>query len=136
MSISSPHIRLVQSQRGVGMMEVLVGIILFSIGLSLVMRVLPSANYVTTRSRNITIATNLAQQKVEDLMSIPYSSADLNAGNHTDANNPIENTFSRSWTVVTDDPVAGMKRVGVTVSFETGSSDSTVTLQAYITSRR
>ena len=91
---------------------------------------------ITTRGRNITIATNLAAEKVEELMSVAWGAADLNAGTHNDADNPIDFHYQRSWDVTDDVPMEGMKRVRVTVSFPTASNDSSVTLDTYITSRR
>ena len=125
-----------KSQDGIGLIEILIAIVLFGIGVSLALRTLPDSNVAMTRGRNLTTATNFAQEKVEQLMSIPFSNADLVSGSHDDPENPIDRNFTRSWTVADDSPVAGMKTVAVTVSFNTGSSDSTVTVTTFITSRR
>jgi prepilin-type N-terminal cleavage/methylation domain-containing protein len=127
---------MLKSQKGVGLIEILIAIVLFGIGVSLALRTLPDSNVAMTRGRNISVATNFAQEKVEELMSIPFSNADLNSGSHADPENPINRSFTRSWTVTDDAPVAGMKTVAVSVSFETGSSDSMVTVTTFITSRR
>ena len=74
--------------------------------------------------------------RLAELMNAAWGDADLNAGDHTDADNPIDLHYRRSWTVADDVPIPGMKRVNVTVSFPTASADSTVTLDTYITSRR
>ncbi|MDH3216245.1 MAG: prepilin-type N-terminal cleavage/methylation domain-containing protein [Candidatus Krumholzibacteria bacterium] len=124
------------SQKGFGLIEILIAMVLFGIGISLAMRTLPESNVATTRGRNITKATNLAQQKIEELLSVPYSDADLNAGTHNDPENPIDLSFTRSWVVADNVPVNGMKQIDVTVIWETASKDSTVTLQTYLTSRR
>ena len=127
---------MLKSQKGVGLIEILIAIVLFGIGVSLAMRTLPDSNVAMTRGRNITTATNFAQEKVEELMSIPFTNADLASGTHADPENPIDRTFSRNWTVTDDAPVQGMKTVAVSVSFETANDDSTVTLTTFITSRR
>ena len=127
---------MLKSQKGVGLIEILIAIVLFGIGVSLALRTLPESNVAMTRGRNITVATNFAQEKVEELMSIPFADADLNSGTHADPDNPIERTFTRSWQVTDDSPVTGMKTVAVSVSFETASRDSTVTVTTFITSRR
>lgn len=127
---------MLKSQKGVGLIEILIAIVLFGIGVSLALRTLPESNVAMTRGRNITAATNFAQEKVEELMSIPFAAADLNSGAHADPENPIDRTFTRSWTVADDSPVTGMKTVAVSVSFETASRDSTVTVTTFITSRR
>ena len=127
---------MLKSQKGVGLIEILIAIVLFGIGVSLALRTLPESNVAMTRGRNITTATNFAQEKVEELMSIPFTDANLNSGAHNDPENPIDRSFTRSWTVTDDSPISGMKTVAVSVSFETGSSDSTVTVTTFITSRR
>ena len=127
---------MLKSQNGMGLIEILIAIVLFGIGVSLALRTLPESNVAMTRGRNLTAATNFAQEKVEELMSIPFSAADLNSGDHDDPENPIDRSFTRSWTVTDDAPVSGMKTVAVSVSFETGSSDSVVTVTTFITSRR
>jgi prepilin-type N-terminal cleavage/methylation domain-containing protein len=127
---------MLKSQKGTSLIEILIAILLFGMGLSFAMRTLPESNVATTRGRNITKATNLAQEKIEELMSIPYSHADLAAGAHVDPENPINTHFTRSWNVTVDVPIPGMKRVNVTVSFETANPDSMATLATYITSRR
>jgi len=127
---------MLKSQKGVGLVEILIAIVLFGIGVSLALRTLPESNVAMTRGRNITAATNFAQEKVEQLMSIPFTNADLAGGTHADPENPIDRHFSRNWTVTDDAPVQGMKTVAVSVSFETASNDSTVTLTTFITSRR
>lgn len=125
-----------RSQAGIGLVEILIAMVLFAIGISMAMRTLPESNVATTRARNITTATNLAQKKIEELMAIPFSSSDLDAGNHTDPDNPINRHFRRTWTVADDSPMRGMKMVSVSVSFETASKDSSVTLSMFLTSRR
>ena len=129
-------LNLLKSQKGIGLIEILVAMVLFGIGLSFAMRTLPDSNVIMTRGRNITKATQFAQEKIEHLMSVPYGDADLAAGTHNDPDNPIDRTFTRSWTVTDNAPLQSMKTVNVTVSFQTGSADSTVTVSTYLTSRR
>jgi prepilin-type N-terminal cleavage/methylation domain-containing protein len=125
-----------KSQKGIGLVEILIAMVLFGIGLSFAMRTLPDSNVIMTRGRNITKATQFAQEKLEALMSVPYGDADLAAGTHADPDNPIDRNFTRNWTVTDNAPLQSMKTVNVTVSFQTGSADSTVTVSTYITSRR
>ncbi|MCI0479610.1 prepilin-type N-terminal cleavage/methylation domain-containing protein [Candidatus Uhrbacteria bacterium] len=127
---------MLKSQKGVGLIEILIALVLFGIGVSLALRTLPDSNVAMTRGRNISVATNFAQEKVEQLMSVPFSDGDLVSGSHNDPENPIDRSFTRSWTVTDDAPVSGMKTVAVSVSFETGSRDSVVTVTTFITSRR
>lgn len=125
-----------KSEKGAGLVEIIVAILIFGIGISAALRILPTSNRAATRAGNLTVATNLAQEKVEELMSFPHTSADLSNGVHTDPENPLDIHYTRSWTVVDNDPVQDMKRVAVSVSYQTASSDSVVTMSTYLTSRR
>ncbi len=127
---------MLKTEKGVGLIEILIALVLFGIGISFALRTLPESNVAMTRGRNLTEATNFAQEKVEELMALPFSNGDLTSGTHADPENPIERHFTRTWTVTDDAPVQGMKTVAVSVSFETANSDSTVTLTTMVTSRR
>lgn len=127
---------MLNTNRGVGLIEILIALVLFGMGISLAMRTLPESNVAMTRGRNLTTATNLAQEKIEALLATPFSSADLAAGTHVDSENPISRHYTRSWTVLDGSPMQGMKTVAVSVSFETASRDSTATVTTFITSRR
>lgn len=127
---------MIRSEDGIGLVEIIIAMLIFAIGISAAIQILPVSNASTTRSRNITIATNLAQEKIEEMSGVPFSHGDLAAGTHTDPDNPLKEHFTRSWNVVDDVPLTGMKALDVTVSFNAKSADSTVTLTTYITSRR
>lgn len=127
---------MLQSEKGIGLIEIIIAILIFGIGITAAIRTLPVSNTATTRARNLTIATNLAQEKIEELMSSPYGSADLNAGDHVDPDNPLEHIFTRTWNVTGNVPVTDMKRVIVTVTYTSNSDDNSATLTTYITSRR
>ena len=124
------------NQRGMSLIEAMIAILIFGIGITIAMRTMPASSAKTSRSRNMTIAINLAQEKTEDLMSLLYSDADLAVGNHTDVGNPIRGHFRRAWTVLDATPVPSMKTVTVTVSFPTASADSIRTLRTIISKRR
>lgn len=124
------------NQRGMSLIEAMIAILIFGIGITIAMRTMPASSAKTSRSRNMTIAMNFAQEKTEDLMSVQYSDADLAAGAHTDAGNPIRGHYNRIWTVADDTPIPGMKTVTVTVSFPTASADSIRTLRTIISKKR
>jgi Tfp pilus assembly protein PilV len=128
---------MLKSEKGIGLIEIIIAMLIFAIGITAAIRTLPVSNTATTRSKNLTTATNLAQQKIEELMGVPYSDAELNAGDHNDQDNPLERIFTRTWTVTDNTPVPDMKTVTVTVTYQAGSSnDNSVTLSTYLTSRR
>jgi Tfp pilus assembly protein PilV len=125
-----------RNEKGASVVEIMVAMLIFGIGLVAAIRVLPESSAKTTRSRNKTIAVNIAQEKVEDLMASGYQAADLAAGDHDDPDNPIRNHYNRTWSVTDDTPVVGMKMISVSVTFPTASADSVATLRTYKTSRQ
>ncbi len=127
---------MLKSEKGIGLIEIIVAMLIFAIGITAAIRTLPVSNTATTRARNLTMATNLAQQKIEELMGTPLNDANLTSGAHNDQDNPIERIFTRTWNVTDNDPVIDMKTVTVTVTYLSGSNDNAVTLSTYLTSRR
>lgn len=128
---------MLRSEKGVGLVEIIIAMLIFAIGITAALRTLPDSNRATSRSRNLSTATNIAQQKIEELMGATFNDADLTAGTHVDADNPIEAVYIRTWSVRDDMPLPDMKRVDVTVQIRSGNSDdNTVTLTTYLTSRR
>lgn len=60
-----------------------------------------------------TIATNLAQDKLEELKGA--TTANIKSGNDSPKAGPI--TFSRSWTVTANQPTTGVNKIDVTISW-------------------
>jgi len=127
---------MLKSQKGVGLIEIVIAMLIFGIGISAALRTLPDSSFATTRARNVSVATNLAQEKIEALTGIPLTSADLSAGTHNDPLNPLERQFTRTWTVTNNSPIVDMKRLSVTVTYAGRGNDRSVTLTTFLTSRR
>ena len=125
-----------RNQRGASLVEIMVALVIFGIGLVAAVRVLPESNAKTTRSRNKSIAVNFAQEKIEQLMAESFKAADLDPGTHDDPDNPIDGHYNRTWIVADDTPVTGMKMISVSVNFPTSSADSVATLRTYKSSRQ
>ena len=128
--------QIVRQRTGAGLIEILVALVIFGLGIGMAMRLLPETNTATTRGRNLTKATNLAQEKLEELVSLEYDDAELNDGTHNDADNPVDVHFTRSWVVAVDNPAPGMKHLTVTVSFPSDNSDNAATLTSIMTNSR
>ena len=127
---------MLRSQSGIGLIEIIIAMLIFGVGIAAAMRTLPDSNVATTRARNISVATNLAQEEIEALMGTPLNSAELAAGDHADPRNPLERHFTRTWTVTDNVPLTGMKRLAVTVTYVGGGNDRSVTLTTFLTPRR
>lgn len=127
---------MLKDQRGASLVEIMVALVIFGIGLTMAMRNLPESNAKTTRSRNMSIAVNLSQEKLEDLMALPFTDGDLTAGTHNDPDNPIQGHYNRTWTVVDNTPLTDMKSVSVSVTFPTAGDDNVRTLRTFISARQ
>jgi prepilin-type N-terminal cleavage/methylation domain-containing protein len=119
-----PAARRFKDRRGFTLVEMMIALVLFGVGMMALAQVLPNGLSVRDKARRMSVATSMAQEEIERLRDLPYNHADLAAGTHSDPDNPIENAFNRSWQVQTDTPVTDMKRVAVTVTFVTDSADS------------
>jgi type II secretory pathway pseudopilin PulG len=83
------------------------------------------------QSKLRTIATDLAQEKLEELMKLRSSDASLNAGDYTDPDNPVKTTFNRYWTITGSFPVANMKKIEVKVTYPRGNDLRDVVIVTY-----
>ena len=122
----------VKSQYGFTLLEVLVAIVILTIGLlgtaGLTTGVIRGNHY----SKNITSATAAAQTQLESIKSSGYANA-------TTTNFPSDTvtmggmTFTRTTTVTNSSPAANMKTVSVTVSWtESNNTSRSVNLQTIL----
>jgi len=109
----------------------MVSLAIFGVGTIALLSLAPRATQFTSRGQQVSKAAQLAQAKVEDLLALPSTNPDLDAGTHDDTTNPIDGVFSRRWTVTSDSPIQGMSRVVVRVSFPTTSPDSVSQVVTY-----
>lgn len=105
--------------RGFTLIEVLIVITIFSIGILAVAAMQMTSTKGNASARRMTEATALAEQQIEDLMLLPYDHADLDP-----ANNPhvsIQGPYSVNWNVTEIDLDSNgtndSKRVDVAVSW-------------------
>ena len=127
-------------EKGFTLIELMIAMIVLGIGILALIQMQVAAMSGNLSANQMTIATTLAQDEIEQLKRLALSDAaltDTNAGNnadltstpnaasldHTDANNPINERggttglrrYRRFWNVADDTPTQGVKTVVVFV---------------------
>lgn len=130
--MSGPRARPRTCPAGLTLIEVLVGLMILTIGLLAISAMVPTAYSNFSSSGSDTLALAFAQQRLDQLRALPYNDTNLSAGTHADTggNAPADSNYTRSYDVEVDTPVAGVKRLTVTV---TGLRSRQVQLKTLIT---
>jgi type IV pilus assembly protein PilV len=120
-------------QAGFTLIEFMVALTVFALGvLGLAVTFMHGTRHVGTSGAQ-TQAVELAQQGLEDLLTLSYDDPALTSGAHDDADNPIAGAYDRSWTVEDDDPMSGCKTVTMTVAWPHNDPQHDVVLVAITT---
>ena len=116
----SAVVRKVRSQQGWSLIEVLVAVVILSVGLLAVGTMQISAIRGNFMGSNTTTALTFAGQKMEDLLNRDFDDSDLGAGLHEeDVTIPGGGSYHRTWTITnTASPMPTMKEIIVVVSWE------------------
>ena len=115
----------IERHDGFSMIEVLAGLTIFAVVSAGLAATTISTVKANSTSRELTAASALIHSKIEAFRALDPAAnpADLTAGTHDDASNPITplgtagGEFRRSWVVTTNTPKIGMSRVVVRVTF-------------------
>ena len=92
--------RALKNNRGVSLIEVLIAIAIFAIGISAVAVLQYKTVGGNLRGRMITDATTLAEREMERLMELTYSDGELTTGAHnSNPAFPIPLPYTVTWTV-------------------------------------
>jgi Tfp pilus assembly protein PilV len=130
--------RQLRSQAGVSLTEVIVATSIFASTVLGLMNAFLNTTKAAMFTENSSAAITLAQDKLEQLRSLPSTNSQLAAGTWPDSLNPLAanattgGIFTRSWTVTNNTPVTGMKRVEMRVSWRDRMGSPSVTLVALV----
>ena len=115
-----------QKDQGFTLIEVLIAITIFAVGLLAVAAMQASAIRVNSTAGQITTRMTWAQDKLEELMALPYSDhliedlGDPPSGTDSEGESHQETTpdgiYTISWTVTDDTPISSTKLITVTVT--------------------
>lgn len=101
--------------KGFTLIEVMIAMIILAIGLLSFFALNVAIMKSNVMGKMMTAATNLAQEKIEELKNTPYAS--ITSGTQTENNIGLNNAFTRSTTVQSNVPQTNMKTITVTVSW-------------------
>jgi prepilin-type N-terminal cleavage/methylation domain-containing protein len=102
---------------GFTLLEVVIALFLFLVTVVGLASVTVSVIRGNDLSQQLKGATNLAQDKIEDLKRKGYDHAEMEQDTHQDTGNPISAIYNRTWTVKEDTPIEGVKTVTVKVEW-------------------
>jgi len=109
-------------QDGFTLLEVIVAISILMTGLLAVGMMQVSAIYGNSLARKITTGTSIAEDKIDELLSLQYTLLsthdDLTEGNHPDAPTADAAGYTTTWTIVNNSPFANTKTITVTVTWK------------------
>lgn len=118
----------IRGSSGFSLLELVFAMVLLSIGLLGVASIFPLGTRFVNSGKITSTAVAFASEKMEELQSLPGDSAELQAGTYSDEITP----YKRNWSIVDDMPIAGMKHLQVTTSWDTSRGTRQVTLETYV----
>jgi Tfp pilus assembly protein PilV len=120
-------------QAGFSAVKTIVAVVLFGILMLGLVGIFPLGLRTVEKGEGMTAASSLAQDEIERLKQLRAADPDLIAGAHTDGGNPPLGANPPSWVVTDDDPMAGMKRLDMTVTFSERDVMRTISMSTYLT---
>ncbi len=123
------------NQRGFSLIEILIAITVFAIGILAVGKMQIAAIKGNSFANDLTKATTLAQDRMEELIGLSYTDPLNNDTNpppngngtaglddnttatadHNDSNNPVDGRYNIFWNIATDHPINNTKEIRVIV---------------------
>jgi len=122
MSRPLPLVPARSTERGFGLLEVAIALVVLSIGILGLAAILPAGTRSAAKSGDVTRASELTSRLAEKLLATPYSNAGLTAGTHLDTPYPAVGSYYLSYTVEDDEPITNCKRITVTAHWPLANS--------------
>lgn len=119
-------------QTGFTLVEMLVTIIVLGLAVAALAGLFFEMQQVQTESAHLDLATRAAQTEIEVLRNNSYNSLTPGQNINFTSSLPAALPADKSGTVVVSQPVAGLRRVDVTVTWSDGSKPQTVELSSTI----
>jgi type IV pilus assembly protein PilV len=115
------------NQEGFTLLEVIIAISILTAGLLAVGTMQVSAIYGNSKANRVTEATSIAEDKLEQLLTLQYTlnstSAHLSAGSHDGGS---ASGYATTWFVTDNSPSVNCKRITVTVTWNNGTNQTSL----------
>ncbi len=111
---------------GFSLIEILFALTFLAVGILAVASMIPAGTRGVTQSRALTSGLMAAQVKLEDLKGTPFTS--LTPGTYSDSTS----WYQRTWTVTDSVPMAGCKRLDVSVTWIDARGTQSTQLTSYV----
>ncbi|NLZ17263.1 MAG: type IV pilus modification protein PilV [Desulfobulbaceae bacterium] len=138
---------ILQSQQGFTLIEVMIAIIILGIGLLALITMQSTGIFGNATANQITVSSNLAANRIERIMALPYDHAELRDTNNSgvagldamgDAADGKEASpdgyYTIYWNVAEDTPMPNLKKVRIHVHRNERGQDKRVSMD-YIKAR-
>jgi type IV pilus assembly protein PilV len=119
-----------KKEDGFTLIEVLIAITIFAVGLLAVAAMQNSAILMNSSAGKLTSLSTWGMDKIEELSALPYTDPWLETAGNPPGNDSAGNThqevsgdYTISWTVIDDNPLTSIKNITVTV---TGRGKTTI----------
>ena len=125
--------RIVRNQEGFTLLEVIIAISILTAGLLAVGAMQVSAIYGNSLAGKMTAGTSIAEDKLEELLSLEYTLTathpDLSEGAHAGG---AVSGYNLSWTVTNNSPIDNTKEITVTITWQDQWMNKSTSLSAYL----
>jgi prepilin-type N-terminal cleavage/methylation domain-containing protein len=128
--------------RGFSLLEVMIATTLLGVGVAATLASVDAVRVVAQRSRHMTQAVHVAESVAESMLALEQADDDLDAGAHinpprrfdavgqeVDPGDTTRGIYIVTWDVFANTPIEGLRRVTITVDWETvdGAGFTTLT---------